>query len=60
MTTEEKLIAVAFPTSTPPAGYGIMDVICTTAGTLSVSLIAPALALLASYSIPVRIVRINT
>lgn len=51
---------LAFPTSTPPAGYGIMDVICTANGTLSVSLIAPALALLASYSIPVRIVRINT
>lgn len=51
---------LAFPTSVPPAGYGIMDVICTTAGTLSISLIAPALALGASYSIPVRIVRINT
>lgn len=36
------------------------DAICTTAGQLQVSLTAPALAIGASYSIPVRVVRINT
>lgn len=51
---------LAFPTVVPPAGYGIMDAICTANGTLQVSVIAPLLAIGASYSIPVRIVRINT
>lgn len=51
---------IAFPTSAPPAGYGIMDAICTANNTLQVSLIAPLLAIGASYSIPIRVVRINT
>lgn len=51
---------IAFPTVAPPAGYGIMDAVCTANGTLQVSVIAPLLAIGASYSIPVRVVRINT
>lgn len=51
---------VLFPVSSTPAGYAIADAVCTTAGTLQVSITAPILALGASYSIPVRVVRINT
>lgn len=51
---------IALPASVPPAGYGIMDAICTANNTLQVSLIAPLLAIGASYSIPIRVVRINT
>ncbi len=49
-----------FPISATPAGYALADVVCTAANTLQVSLTAPLLALGASYSIPCRLVRINT
>lgn len=49
-----------FPTAATPAGYAIADVVCLTAGQLQVTITAPALALLTTYTIPVRVVRINT
>lgn len=49
-----------FPTGQTPAGYAIADVVCVNAGMLQVSVTAPLLALGATYSIPVRVVRINT
>lgn len=49
-----------FPVSATPANYGIIDCACVTNGQLQVTMTAPLLALGASYSIPVRVVRINT
>lgn len=49
-----------FAVNSTPTGYAILDAVCTAAGTLQVSLMLPALAIGASYSIPVRVVRINT
>jgi hypothetical protein len=49
-----------FPVSATPANYGIIDCVCVTNGQLQVTMTAPLLALGASYSIPVRVVRINT
>lgn len=51
---------VLFRTATGTANVGILDTACFTAGTLEVRLQVPALAIGASYSIPVRIVRLNT
>lgn len=49
-----------FPTSLPSGAYATHDVVATAANTLSIGLTTPALALLSSYSIPCRLVRINT
>lgn len=51
---------IAFPVSATPAGYAINDAICATAGQITVTVNGPALALGASYSIPCRIVKVNT
>jgi hypothetical protein len=50
---------LAFPVNALPAGYGIVDVYCTTAGQLTFGVIVPVLSVASSYSIPVRVVRIN-
>ena len=50
-----------FPTGVTPAGYALgLDVVCTATNVLTVSITAPLLALGASYSIPCRVVRVNT
>lgn len=49
-----------FPTGATPANYALADVVCVTANQLQVSVTAPLLALGASYSIPCRLVKINT
>jgi len=48
-----------FPASVPSGAYVTHDVIATAANTLSIGLTTPAIALLSSYSIPCRLVRIN-
>lgn len=50
---------VAIPISAPPAGYSIQDAYCSSAGQITVGLIVPALGVATSYSIPVRIFRLN-
>jgi hypothetical protein len=49
-----------FPVGVPNPSYATHDVIATAANTLSIGLTTPAIALLASYSISARLVRINT
>ncbi len=49
-----------FPASVPSGAYATHDVIATAANTLSIGLTTPAIALLSSYSILCRLVRINT
>ena len=50
-----------FPTGVTPVGYSLgLDVVCTATNVLTVSITAPLLALGASYSIPCRVVKINT
>lgn len=51
---------LVFPASATPTGYALHDAICQTNGQITVSLTAPFLAVLASYSIPCRVVRIMT
>lgn len=48
-----------FPAAATPAGYGLIDCVCVTAGQLQVTLIGPSLALGASYSIPARVLRVT-
>lgn len=50
---------VAIPTGSPPAGYSIQDCACITNGQLTVGVLVPVLSLLSSYSIPVRVYRLN-
>lgn len=50
---------LALPVSAPPAGYSIQDCYCSTANQITVGLIVPALGVATSYSIPVRIFRVN-
>lgn len=50
---------IAIPVSAPPAGYSIQDCYCSTNGQITVGVIVPVLAVASSYSIPVRIYRIN-
>lgn len=49
-----------FPVSVPNTAYATHDVIATAANTLSIGLTAPLLAVMASYTIQCRLVRINT
>jgi len=51
---------VAFPTSVPSSAYATHDVIATGPNTISVGLTTPLIAVMASYSITCRLVRINT
>jgi hypothetical protein len=50
---------LAFPVSVPSLAYATHDVIVTGPNTISVGLTTPLIALLASYSITCRLVRIN-
>lgn len=47
------------PNTTVPAGYDLGACYCTTAGVLTCNVFAPVLSLLSSYSIPIRVLRIN-
>ncbi len=47
-----------FPVNAVPAGFGIVDAVCTTAGQITFGMIVPIIT--GSYSIPVRVVRITT
>jgi len=49
-----------FPTGATPVGYALADVVATAANTLQVTVTTPAIVLGGSYSIPCRLVRINT
>jgi hypothetical protein len=51
---------LVFPVSVPSGAYATHDVIATGPNTISVGLTAPLLAVLASYTIQARLVRINT
>ena len=50
---------VAIPVSPPPAGYSIQDCYCGTNGQITVGLLVPVLGVGSSYSIPVKIFRLN-
>jgi hypothetical protein len=45
-----------YPTAGTPTGYLIGDACCTTAGQVTVTLQAPVLALLATYSIVCKVI----
>lgn len=47
-----------FPVNALPAGFGIVDAICTTNGIISFGMIVPVIT--GNYSIPVRVVKVNT
>lgn len=49
-----------FPLSVPSGAYATHDVIPTAANTLSIGVTAPLLAVMATYTIQCRLVRINT
>lgn len=50
---------VATPVGSPPAGYSIQDCACATAGQITVGILVPVLSIASSYSIPVKIYRLN-
>ncbi len=50
---------IAIPISAPPAGYSIQDCYCSTNGQITVGVIVPVLSIAGSYSIPVKVYRIN-
>ena len=50
---------VATPVAALPAGYSIQDCYCSTNNQITVGIIVPVLGIASSYSIPVRIHRIN-
>ena len=47
-----------FPVNAVPAGFGIVDAICTTNGTMTFGMLVPLIT--GAYSIPVRVVQVNT
>lgn len=47
-----------YPVNAIPAGFGIVDCVCTVAGTISFGMLVPAIT--GNYSIPVRVVKVNT
>jgi hypothetical protein len=47
-----------FPVNAVPAGFGIVDAVCTTAGQVTFGMLVPLIT--GSYSIPVRVVRLLT
>lgn len=51
---------IAVPVSATPVGYSIQEAVCSTAGQITVSILVPVIQLLSTYSIPVRVFRINT
>ncbi len=51
---------LVFPISATPTGYALHDCICQSNNFLTISLTAPLLSIGASYSIPCRVVKINT
>lgn len=50
---------VAVPVSAPPVGYSVQDAVCSANNQITVAIICPPAQLLTSYSIPVRIYRLN-
>lgn len=50
---------VAIPVSAPPAGYSIQDCVCSTAGQITVGVLVPTISIAGSYSIPVRVYKLN-
>lgn len=50
---------VAVPVSAPPVGYSVQDAVCSNNNQITVAIICPPAQLLTSYSIPVRIYRLN-
>jgi len=52
-------VLVMTPMNAMPAGYMLGDIRCATAGTVEVTLYAPAVTLLASYSIPIKVTAIR-
>lgn len=50
---------LAIPASATPAGYSIQEAVCATAGQITVSILVPVLSIAGSYSIPVRVWRLN-
>lgn len=46
-----------FPSNSLPAGFGIVDAICTTANQITFGILCPVLTI-GSYSIPVRVVKV--
>lgn len=47
-----------FPVNAVPAGFGIVDAVCTTAGQITFGMLVPVIT--GNYSIPVRVVRLLT
>lgn len=48
------------PVNKPPIGYGVLDSVCSTPGQLTVSIFVPVVQLLTTYSIPIRVHRVNS
>jgi len=47
-----------YPVNAVPAGFGIVDAVCTTAGQITFGMLVPLIT--GNYSIPVRVVRVVT
>jgi len=52
-------VLVMTPVNAMPAGYMLGDIRCATAGQVEVTLYAPAVTLLATYSIPIKVTAIR-
>jgi hypothetical protein len=52
-------VLVMTPVNAMPAGYMLGDIRCATANTVEATLYAPAVSLLASYSIPIKVTAIR-
>lgn len=50
---------VAIPVNATPAGYSIQEAVCATNGQITVSILVPVISVLGSYSIPVRVWRLQ-
>lgn len=50
---------LAIPINALPVGFSVQDAVCSTNGQITVGVLVPVIQLLGSYSIPVRIYRLN-
>ena len=50
---------IAIPINALPVGFSVQDAVCSTAGQITVGVLVPVLQVLSSYSIPVRVYRLN-
>lgn len=50
---------IAIPINALPVGFSVQDAVCSTAGQITVGVLVPVLQVLGSYSIPVRVYRLN-